>query len=84
MSEIKSIQQVVDATQAALSAQGAELVAKVKGVVAYDLGKESFTVDLKNGSGSVKKGEAFWQTPAAVHMRMYTTKIAAHRGDSWC
>ena len=56
MSEITSVQQVVEATTAALNAQGAELVSKVKGIVAYNLGEDSFTVDLKNGTGSVTKG----------------------------
>ena len=56
MPDITSVQQVVEATTAALNAQGAELVNKVKGVVAYNLGDDSFTVDLKNGSGSVSKG----------------------------
>jgi len=56
MPEITTVQQVVEATSAALAAQGAELVSKVKGIVAYNLGADSFTVDLKNGTGSVSKG----------------------------
>jgi hypothetical protein len=61
MAEISSIQQVVEATKAALAAQGAELVDKVKGIVAYDLGADSFTVDLKNGSGGVISGKLHQQ-----------------------
>lgn len=56
MASVTSVQQVVDATKAALAAQGTALVGKVKGVIAYSMGDDSFTVDLKNGSGAVHTG----------------------------
>ena len=45
--------------KAAVEKQGASLVKKVKGVIVFDIGpgQAAYTVDLKNGSGSVSEGK---------------------------
>ena len=49
-------QVVFDQIAEALPVKGADLVAKMKGVIQWDINGEKWLLDLKNGNGSLAKG----------------------------
>jgi len=50
------IDEIFDTISQKVKAEGSSLVEEVKGIFVFVLGKETWVVDLKNGSGSVTKG----------------------------
>lgn len=56
--EFATVDAVFDRIAEGLKAQGPELVDKIRGVVQYDIGDRSWTLDLKTGSGRLTPGKA--------------------------